>query len=233
MKAPALEKGLDIIECVVAMEGSLTLSQIALRCDRTVSEIQRMVHVLQQRGYLDRTEAGTYQPGLKLYQLGRFRYPFRHLQSVAEPIMAELAHDLGHSVHLSVEDSGEMLILSEVTGSGTASVALKVGSRHPLKETLSGRLLLLNQQSESTVADSRFLANNGYLESASGLFIGVRDTGTPIRLSETANIQAVLACSWLEGCNKTPDQTKRESLRIAKKLIAAAQRISRRLGTCD
>jgi DNA-binding IclR family transcriptional regulator len=227
MSAPALEKGLDILELVVAVGESLTLTQIAVRCGRSVSEIQRMVQVLQKRGYLSRTDAGSYQPGLKLYQLGRFRHPFRQLQSVAEPIMAELAHQLGHSIHLSVEDKGEMLILSEVTGSGTAAVTLQVGSRHPLRETLSGRILLLNQQPQNACADARALAEYGYLEAFSGLFLGVLDLGTPIRPSPSAAIQAVLACSWLQPREKAAGSIKRESKRIANKLIKAAHAIAK------
>lgn len=198
MKAPALEKGLDILECLVAGGGAMTLSQIARHCGRSVSEIQRMIHVLERRGYLDRTETNAYLPGLKLYEMGRFRHPFRQLQTVAEPIMAALAEGLGQSIHLSVEDRGQMLILSETLGSGVASVALKVGSRHPLEKTLSGRILLLNYPGKGRNGDRRQLRKEGYLAAASQLFSGVQDVGVPLRADSEAPVLAVLACSCLK-----------------------------------
>lgn len=204
MKAPALEKGLDVLEALVAETEALTLSQIAARTKRSVSEIQRMVHVLHRRGYLERTEANAYRPGLNLYELGRFRHPFQQLQTVAEPHMARLAEKTGHSIHLTVEDRGEMLILTEVLGSGVASLALKVGSRHPLSETLSGRILLTNHVNRDQTEDQRKLAETGYLQAASQLYCGVQDLGVPIRRSSDESILGVLACSWLRPKNEKP-----------------------------
>lgn len=48
--APALEKGLDILERLSLSEAGLSLSEIARDLGRSVSEIFRMLVVLQQRG---------------------------------------------------------------------------------------------------------------------------------------------------------------------------------------
>ena len=56
--APALEKGLDILELLAEVGEPLSTREIAERLARSKSEIFRMVFVLQQRGYLAR-EAGT------------------------------------------------------------------------------------------------------------------------------------------------------------------------------
>lgn len=221
MKAPALEKGLDVLEILVAEGDGLTLSQIATRCDRSVSEIQRMVHVLLQRGYLVRAESGAYHPGLKLYELGRFRHPFRQLQAVAEPIMAGVAEKTGHSIHLSVEDRGEMLILSEIIGSGVASVALKIGSRHPLNETLSGRILLLNDLRQARAADRKKIETEGYLHVQSPLYPGVYDIGVPIRSGADGRIVGVIACGWLKRKGEAIDAKA-----LSGYLIEASEKIS-------
>ena len=49
--APALEKGLDILELLSSTDAGLSLSEIARDLGRSVSEIFRMLVVLQQRGY--------------------------------------------------------------------------------------------------------------------------------------------------------------------------------------
>ena len=50
--APALDKGLDILELLSKSEQMLTLNQISKQLGRSVNEIFRMVVTLEQRGYL-------------------------------------------------------------------------------------------------------------------------------------------------------------------------------------
>ena len=60
--APALEKGLDIIELLADHPEGLSLVELGRALGRTTNEIFRMVHVLLERGYLQR-EPGTDGPG--------------------------------------------------------------------------------------------------------------------------------------------------------------------------
>ncbi len=48
---PALEKGLDILELFASTPEGLTVSEVARRLERTVSEIFRMILCLEQRGW--------------------------------------------------------------------------------------------------------------------------------------------------------------------------------------
>ena len=198
MKAPALEKGLIILEKLVLENEPLTLTQIAKRCELSVSEIQRMVHVLHQRGYLQRNESGAYTLGMKCYELGRIRYPFRHLQVISEPILANLADKIGHSVHLSVEDRGQALVLTELLGSGFGAVSVKADTRLPLSECLSGRILLMNYAGRARQADIGKIKKQNYLSVPSHIYDGVRDIGVPMRRIGSDAVIAVIACCCLK-----------------------------------
>jgi len=57
--APALEKGLDILERLSLSETGLSLSEIARDLGRSVSEIFRMLVVLEQRGYISQSPMPT------------------------------------------------------------------------------------------------------------------------------------------------------------------------------
>src|ERR1700733_6499817 len=50
--APALDKGLDILELFASEPDGLTTSQVARRLGRTVGEIFRMLVCLAERGYI-------------------------------------------------------------------------------------------------------------------------------------------------------------------------------------
>ena len=50
--APALEKGLDILELLSEQEAGLTQSEIARGLGRSIGEIFRMLMVLRDRGFV-------------------------------------------------------------------------------------------------------------------------------------------------------------------------------------
>ena len=52
--APALEKGLDILELISEAPAPMSLAQIGQRLGRTSGEIFRMLAALERRGYLAR-----------------------------------------------------------------------------------------------------------------------------------------------------------------------------------
>lgn len=224
MKAPALEKGLKILERLIYENEPLTLTQIAKRCGLSVSEIQRMVHVLHQHGYLERNESGAYHLGLKCHELGRLRYPFRHLQTLSEPVLANLADEIGHSVHLSVEDRGQALVLTEVLGSGFGTVSVKADTRLPLNECLSGRILLTNYVSRARPADVEKIKKQNYLSVPSHVYEGVRDIGVPMRRIGSDTVLAVIACC----CLKLKKEPLKDDL-IVEAMHKAADEIAQRL----
>src|SRR2546422_6132602 len=53
--APALEKGLDILELLASISEALSHREIAGRLGRTVNEVFRMLVCLEERGYISRT----------------------------------------------------------------------------------------------------------------------------------------------------------------------------------
>lgn len=52
-RAPALEKGLDIIELLARATKPMTLARISSRLNRSTSELFRMVRVLERREYIE------------------------------------------------------------------------------------------------------------------------------------------------------------------------------------
>ena len=80
--APALEKGLDLIEILAEEAGAFTQKELAERAGKSVSEIFRMLGVLERRGYLVRDKlTGRYSLTLKLFVLGNRHQPTRRLQA--------------------------------------------------------------------------------------------------------------------------------------------------------
>src|ERR1700741_2342301 len=112
--APALEKGLDILELLASVSESLTHSEIATRLGRTITEVFRMLVCLEERGYLSR--AGTderYQLTLKLFEIVHQHRPLQRLITQARPLVQRVASETGQSCHLAMLNSAEGVIVAQ------------------------------------------------------------------------------------------------------------------------
>jgi DNA-binding IclR family transcriptional regulator len=147
--APALEKGLDILELLAEVGEPLSTRTIAERLQRSKSEIFRMVFVLQQRGYLAR-EAGTDRLALsrRLFDLGIRTPSGRQLTSVVLPLMERFSEESGQAAHLVVLSRAQTVVLATTSGHLDATVTVRPGYGRPALEANSG-LLILAFQSET------------------------------------------------------------------------------------
>jgi len=141
--APALEKGLDVLELLSSEDEGLTISTIAKRLNRSVSELFRMLVVLEQRGYI-RVDPDTdkHQLSLKLFELAhRFR-PVQQLTAAANPLMKDMAYDIQQSCHLVIYYEGKGHVVAQQDSPARLVFSVRLGAEVPLLETCSGHVLL-------------------------------------------------------------------------------------------
>src|SRR5688572_19450004 len=128
--APALEKGLDILELLAGNERAMTTGQIAEALGRSKNEIFRMVFVLENRGYLLRDPAtDLLRLSNRLFQMGLRTPRARQLIDVAFPAMEALSDEVGHSSHLVVINRGETVVVATATGGVDVGFTLRLGYR--------------------------------------------------------------------------------------------------------
>nr|WP_298723237.1 IclR family transcriptional regulator [uncultured Steroidobacter sp.] len=140
--APALEKGLDVLELLAARGTPLTMSQIAAELGRSVSELFRMVDALVHRGYVAQAESGDgFELTNKLFALGVARAPTKSLLEDALPEMRKLSHVIGQSCHLAVPSEEQMVVVARIEAPGNQGFSVRVGYRRPLVDSTSGLVL--------------------------------------------------------------------------------------------
>lgn len=140
--APALEKGLDILELLARSPEGLTQSQIAQSLGRSVAEVYRMLLSLERRDYIARRPPDeAYRLTMRLAGLAAEFPPSERLVAAAVPVMRRVAADAEQSVHLAVLDGTEIFILAKVDSPGPIGLHVRLGSRHAVTRTASGRLL--------------------------------------------------------------------------------------------
>ncbi|MFL5802861.1 MAG: IclR family transcriptional regulator, partial [Roseiflexaceae bacterium] len=152
-RVPALERGLDVLECMAAQGIPLTQSQLARALGRGPSELFRTLMTLERRGYIQRDPVSSaYGLTLRLYELSHMHSPFEELVRAAARPMRELADELRESPHLSVVHHGRLLVLAQAESSALVRISVAVGGTFPLLHTVSGRLLLAYLEPEQREA---------------------------------------------------------------------------------
>lgn len=148
--APALEKGLDIVELLSSEEDGLPQNEIAQRLSRSVGQIFRMLEVLERRGYIRRSDRdGRYRLTLRLFELGHRHPPVRRLLNVALPEMRRLTDITAQSVHLSVYHDRLLLVVAQIDGFRSMGFSVRLGAHFPFRpDRVSARVITAFQDSE-------------------------------------------------------------------------------------
>jgi DNA-binding IclR family transcriptional regulator len=244
-EAPALEKGLDIIELLAATSEPLSQHQLAKRLDRSVGEIFRMLISLERRGYVSRRETdGAYQLTLRLFELAHAHPPMERLLADAVDEMRALADLAGQSCHLAVYRDGRILVVGQAESPRPRGFIVKLGMSFPLSQTASGRVLTAFQAAaererriermlaeeahpSSRAVIERRLARiraRGFEEARSDVVQGVTDLCFPL-LNHVGAAVAALTMPFVEMTDNVVDRAVALGY-----TAAAAQRLSRRLG---
>jgi DNA-binding IclR family transcriptional regulator len=147
--APALEKGLDILEMLCRSEQPLSQKEIALKLGRSVGEIYRMLTCLVDRNYVTQVDDSSYTVTTKLFELSHVNPPTHRLLFEAMPIMQRLAKDLDQSCHLTVYSQGKQVVLAKVDTPSGMGFSVRAGSELDVIISASGRVLLAFQDEET------------------------------------------------------------------------------------
>jgi DNA-binding IclR family transcriptional regulator len=188
--APALEKGLDLLEALAAEPGGINQKSLAARVGRSVGEIFRMLGVLERRGYVARDpKTGEYRLTLRLFQLGTQHPPTRRLQQAALPVMEGLAAQVGLACHLSMASGEHFLILAQAEPDRPMGWTVKLGAVFPLSMHLvSARILTAFQREPRRGEMVRSMAQRDELpvEDIQMRLEGIAAAGHDLAPSETA-----------------------------------------------
>ncbi len=146
---PALDKGLDILELFACEPGGLTKTEVARRLQHSVSEVFRPLLCLEKRGYIRKSEDGSFRLTLKLLTFLPAYLLAERLLTEALPVMQELSNRLGQSCYLGVLDYGRVTIIAHVDSSVGPAFSVKTGSVMDLVYTAMGRVFLAHVSDET------------------------------------------------------------------------------------
>ena len=144
--APALDKGLDILELLSVNGDGLTQAQIASKLSKSINEIYRMISTLRSREYVEfDEETDIYSLSYKLLNMTAKFDPVKTLLARTIPLMKEISTKTNQSIHLAIYTRGKVLIIAQEDSPSFFNYHMSVGATFDLFETSSGRVLLTFQ----------------------------------------------------------------------------------------
>jgi DNA-binding IclR family transcriptional regulator len=144
IKAPALERGLKVLN-LLAEEGSeLALKAISDKLAIPVPSLWRILGVLRENGYvLFDPDRKTYRLGFKFLYLGNMVLNRMGFRSQARGYLRELADQSGETAELSARVKDQLILIDQVEGPDAVRLFSRVGSAYPyFHATAPGKVYL-------------------------------------------------------------------------------------------
>lgn len=237
---------MEIVQCLADAESGLTISEIAKALKRRMSELFRIIVVMESGGWLQKDpETDRYQVTYHVLRLAHRSTPAQSLTSAAGPAMHELSIRINQSCHLVVRSGTQgLVILRQENQRRHANLSVRVGAVIELVSSCSGQVLLANLESSERerLLDSISLPRGmsrsnlddrlervrirGYEIRQSPLTAGVTDLCYPIRGFDN-KVLAALTVPYLHALDKSLPTSIQQTRRL---LEGAARRISTALG---
>ena len=147
-QAPALSRGLEILEILSLHKKPMRLSEIADKLSVSTSQIFRLIYVLVESGYIDKKESDTFLISSKLFSLGiQFVTNYSFLDIVI-PVLKEISVRVKQSCHCSIKLNDKMIVIAKADSPNSFVFSIRVGHSEYLEKTTSGKVILAHLSEE-------------------------------------------------------------------------------------
>ena len=198
-QAPALTRGLEILEILSSNQEPLTLNKIADELNLTTNQVFRLIYVLTNSGYIKKVSSDKYIIGSKLFSFGmKFITNYSFLDIVL-PILKEISFKTKQSCHCSIKVDGKMVVIAKADSPNSFLFSIRVGYSKDLENSASGKVILayLNKDELALVMnkieekhtkdfldnlndDIQLIKKQVYTISASPYVKGIKDIAVPV-----------------------------------------------------
>lgn len=147
-----LDRVTAIFEAFDDDDSGLGVSELALRSGLPKSTVSRLVADLVRQRYLER-DGRLVRLGLRLFELGQLSDGPHRLRAAALPVLAELRHATGATLHLAILEGREMTYVAVLRGRDPLRDSARVGGRVPPTSAALWRAVVAHSPAARVEAD--------------------------------------------------------------------------------
>ncbi|AQQ55607.1 IclR family transcriptional regulator [Planococcus lenghuensis] len=136
-------KVLRILEEIVKNENGLGVTELANNLDLNKSTTYRFLATLEEEGYLEQNSSTeNYVIGTKLFEFSSKVVNQTNWTKAIHPYLLSLKSKIQETVHLGIEDNGEVVYIDKVESDRSIRMYSKIGRRSPIFCTGVGKAIL-------------------------------------------------------------------------------------------
>lgn len=242
-------KVVRILEEVAKAENGIGVTELANKLDMHKSTIYRFLATLEEEGYLEQDyHTKNYLSGMKLFELASRIVNKMDWTKDIHPFLVDLNNRVNETVHLGIEDNGEVVYIDKVDSERAIRMYSRIGKRAPLYCTGVGKAILsfipsdkkdnilenteFNRYTNNTIIDLTALAKEIKKIKAQGYSLDLEEheEGVNCAAAPIYNFEGkVLGAISIAGPSSRVDEER--LLDLAVEVKETAQLISRRLGS--
>lgn len=138
----ALARGLELLRCFTPSESTLSNLDLARKSGLPRPTVSRLTHTLARLGYLRPLPRGKYQLDVGVMAFGYSMISNLPIRAIAQPLMVNLANEVGATVAMSARDRLDMVYLDVVQSALRSTIRRQIGIRLPIHQSSAGRACL-------------------------------------------------------------------------------------------
>nr|WP_106780720.1 IclR family transcriptional regulator [Lysinibacillus timonensis] len=139
----SIERAFIILERLSEHPSGMQITKLARETNLSKSTVHRLLSTLIELQYVNKDlETERYYISYRALYLTRNILSNSSLISVAKPILQRLVNEINETIHLCLEENGEVVYIDKIESNQTIRMYSSIGSRAPMYCTGVGKMLL-------------------------------------------------------------------------------------------
>jgi IclR family transcriptional regulator, KDG regulon repressor len=145
----SLERALTILNKLSDYPDGIQIARLSEQVGLSKSTVHRLLATLSNMNYVVKdSESDKYKLGLQVLFLSRNILNNNDIVNTAKPYLERLSLDVNETVHLCIEDRGEIVYIDKIESNQTIRMFSRVGNRAPMYCTAVGKILYSGMESD-------------------------------------------------------------------------------------
>lgn len=158
----SLERALTLLNVLSEYPDGIQITRLSEQVGLSKSTTHRLLSTLLHMNYVVKDEeTEKYKLGFQLIYLSRNILNSIDVIQIAKPFLEKLSQDVNETIHLCMDDKGEVMYIDKIESNQTIRMFSRIGSRAPMYCTGVGKVLLSGMTEEAyqkTVSGMDFVA---------------------------------------------------------------------------
>lgn len=145
----SLERALTLLNVLSDYPEGIQITRLSEQVGLSKSTTHRLLSTLLHMNYVVKDEdTEKYRLGYQIVYLARNIVSSLDVVRVAKPFLQKLSQDVNETVHLCIDDNGEVMYIDKIESNQTIRMYSRIGSRAPMYCTGVGKVLLSGMSEE-------------------------------------------------------------------------------------